>query len=217
MVFETFGMKRNLTLATFGVGLLALVGGYFCPSPFFQAFLINISSSFLAIGSGLLIVNIYLERQARKGAVKSLLVLSNEAIAEFHNLWLDLIWAKMGSEGYDQTVQGYIKAGGKPEALKESARLDIYNAVNANKALQSAVDKLETTLTELSRLVGWDLDPRVLEASLDARLAIGRLKAVEMDDSAKSRDMVTENIIATDLYSGRARVLLMELAEVGEP
>src|SRR6266849_848248 len=193
-------MKRNLTLAAFGVAILALVGGYLCRSPFFQTFLINLSSSFIAIGCGLLVINIYLERQARKGAVKSLLLLSNEAIAEFHNLWLDLAWARLGSEGYSECVQGYVKAGGKPEALKESIRLEIYNAVKGSTGLQPAVDKLETSLTELSRLIGWDLDPRVLEASLDARLAIGRFKAVPMDDSTVSRDAITEHIMDTDIH-----------------
>jgi hypothetical protein len=195
---------------------LTLTLAYFCSSPFWQAFLTNASASFLAIGFGLILVNIYLEKSARKGAVKSLLVLSNRAMVSFHNKWLDLCWAKFGRDEFGKIGQEYIESDGKPEALKQSVRKDIYDLVKNSNDLRSSIENLEESLTELSRMAGWDLDARLLEACLDARISISRFKSIEFDGSEADIDKVTEHIFDIDIHIQNARSLLMDLAGISD-
>jgi hypothetical protein len=63
-------------------------------------------------------------------------------------------------------------------------------------------------------MAGWDLDARLLQSCLDARISIGRLKSTKLDDSPEAKDKVTEHILDVDLHTGTARALLMNLAGV---
>ena len=154
---------------------------YVCPQPFWQSVLINTSTSFLALGIGLIFVNIYLERNSRKDAVRSLLILSDQAIATYHNTWLDLCWAKFGRDRFSEITVEYIKSNGAPEGLQRVVR-DLYTLVKDNAVLISKLESLENALTELSRMAGWDLDARLLKACLDARISISRLREITMLD-----------------------------------
>jgi hypothetical protein len=142
-------MKTLLALICFASMAICLALGYVCTIPFWQAFLINASTSFLALGVGLILVNIYLERSARKGAVKSLLVLSNRAITDFHNPWVRLCWARFGRDEYGKIGREYIKAKGKPQALRQEVRDGFYELVKNHPELMSTVESLEESLIEL--------------------------------------------------------------------
>lgn len=125
-------MKQMLVVVSFGMMALLLVGAYYCPNAFWQAVGINAATSFMALGIALIFVNVYLERSARRGAVKSLLVLSNQAIAEFHNAFLDICWAKFGRDEWGQIGREYINAQGQPEALRQEVRRFLYNTAKSN-------------------------------------------------------------------------------------
>jgi len=170
----------------------------------------------MALGVGLIFVNIYLERHARRGAVKSLLVLSNLAIAEFHNAFLNLCWARFGRDEWGKIQEEYINAGGKPTSLRQDVRDFLYETTKSNEELKAKLGKLLDTLTELARMVGWDLDARLLQACLDARIASGRLKDVKHDDSEDSKNSATEHLLDIDYHSGVARHLLMTIAGVSD-
>lgn len=209
-------MKRILILVSFAFAAGALAAAYYCKDTFWQAVAINVSTTFLGIGFGVIAVNIYLERNSRKGAVRSLLVLSHESIAEFHNLLLDICWAKYGRDGWKKILAEYAEAKGKPEALRQEVREALYEIMKNNHTVKNRIDILEETLTELSRLVGWDLDASLLKACLDSRIAISRLKSVVMDDSPKAIDATTEHLLDSDHHSQRARRILMEMAGIKE-
>src|SRR6266446_8117696 len=128
-------MKRLLVAIALGLMAVLLTGAYFCHSPFWQAVLINAATSFMALGVGLIFVNIYLERHARKGAVRSLLVLSHTAIGDFHDALLDIGWARFGRDQWGNFIKEYMDAGGQPEALRQEVRDFLYNTVKDNTAL----------------------------------------------------------------------------------
>jgi hypothetical protein len=206
--------KRVIAIGAFGAAALTLYVAQSIKDAFWQNVAVEVFGLFLAVGVGLLIVNIFLESQARQDAVRSLLMLANDAIKDFHNDWMDLVWAKFGREDYGKIGEEYMRAKGKPEALKQSVRSDIYFIVKGNAALISRLEVLEETMTEVSRMGGWSLDASLLAACLDARRSIGRLKRATFDDSDKSKDFVTEQILDTDIRSTRARRRLMELAGI---
>lgn len=210
-------MKNKTKLITgafiFAAGCL-VVSRYHCTSEFWQSFLVNLSTSFIEIGVGLIVINIYLERDARKGAVTSLLLLSNQSLAEFHNLLLDLCWARFGRDDWNKLVDEYMNADGKPEALKQSARDGLYEIFTTSPVLQQKIQSLENAFVELSRMAGWDLDAQLLKACLDTRISIGKLQNVVLDGSDTAKNKVTEYMLDIDLHSGAARSMLMELAGI---
>jgi hypothetical protein len=193
---------------------LKAVAAYWCPIQFWQSFLVNASTSFIALGVGLIVVNIYLERDSRRSAVESLLTLTIPVISSFHNTWFEMCWAKFGLERFAEIGVEYIKSGGKPECLQRVVRDDLYRVVKNNANLATKLDSLENTLIELSGMAGWDLDARLIGACLDARKSISRLKEVNRDDSEQATTSITEHILDTDLYSQKALNRLAELAGV---
>ena len=205
-------MKRSLILGSLLLAGVAFYFGTQTSDPFYQNIISEIFGTFVSLALGLIIVNVYLESAAKRQAVRSLFQLCNESIARFHNQWLNLCWAKFGRDGFTELGLEYIKSSGKPQALKKDVRDAIYNLVKGNTSLLLLIDRLEETMTELSRMAGWSLDPNLLSACLEARLAIARLKASTWDDTDATIDHVTEHIIDVDLMSQHARHILITLS-----
>ena len=207
-------MKLTLTIISFVLMVAALIIAWFLKSKFWESVAINAATSFMALGVGLIFVNIYLERHARKGAVRSLLVLSHTAIGDFHDALLDIGWARFGRDQWGNFIKEYMDAGGQPEALRQEVRDFLYNTVKDNTALARKIDKLEETLAELSRMVGWDLDPQLLQHCLDSRIAVAHLKRTDSDGSAAAKDQVTEHLLDADIQSQIAQRILMDIAGI---
>lgn len=206
--------KRLIALGAFGAAALTLYLARIITDTFWQEVALHVFALFLALAVGVIIVNVLLENRARQNAVRSLLFLAHDAVKDFHNEWMDLVWAKFGREDYGKIGDEYFKAKRKPEALKQSVRSDIYFIVKGNAALLARLEVLDEAMTELSRLGGWSLDPSLLSSCLDARRSIGRIKRAAFDDRDESKDYVTEHILDTDIHSTRARRRLMELAGI---
>lgn len=209
-------MKKKLVFICFGSMIITIFSAYFIPSAFFQNIVINIGTTFFALGVGLILVNIYLENKAKKGAVKSLFVLVQKSIAEFHNYLLNVGWAKYGSEGFGEIIVEYVKSNGNPQSIKKDNRLFFYDLVKNDREILTKVEILQNNLTELSRLIGWNLDYNLLEAILDARISIGKLKETILNDSDESIDYATEHLLDVDLRTQNARSLLLRLADIAE-
>jgi hypothetical protein len=207
-------VKNLMVLVSTVLMAACLALAWFVKSKFWEAFLINASTSFLALGVGLIFVSIYLEKNARRGAVKSLLVLSQTAIGNVHNDFLNAAWAKFGRDRFGEIVKEYVGAKGAPQALEHQVRESMYDIVKNNKQLMARIEKLEEALVELSRMAGWDLDARLLRECLEARIAINRLKAVELDDSDEAKNGATEHLFDTDLHTQAAYHMLRELAGI---
>jgi len=207
-------LKLLLALLIALSGLASLVGSFYLTTPQWQGFAVGMAGNLIAVAIGIVLVNQYLESSARKGAVKALLMLSEQAIAAFHNRWVTLCWSKFGRDGYGKIGEEYLTANGKPDALKDEVRRDIYDIYVANPEIQNLVKALDEALAELSRLAGWSLDNSLLEESLKARISVSKLLSVVLDGSVDSRKLITEHVLDIDLFTGAARQRLMELAGV---
>lgn len=209
-------MKRWMTAIAFGAAGLFAVGGSVLPAGYWQGVVASSSASFLILGVGLLFVNVYLERSARQGAVKSLFILANTSIATFHNYFLDRCWAQFGRDEWLALHMDYLRANGKPEAMRQDARQFLYDLFESDTQFRTNLVDLEEMLVELTRLVGWDLDAELLEHCLDARACIAQARALPLDNTAASINQVTEHVLDADLHSQRVRDLLLKIAGVSE-
>ncbi|QUX95081.1 MULTISPECIES: hypothetical protein [unclassified Marinomonas] len=209
-------MKIKFVVGCFLIAAAFLFGAYFSNPSFWQAVLINTGTSFIALGIGLVLVNIYLEQNARKGAVKSLFVLSNSAIAGVHNHFLNTCWAKFGRDEFGKIIDEYVKSNGNPKSLKLEVREYFYELVKNDRALFNHLDSMAESLTELSRLVGWSLNASLLESSLNSRIAINKLKELDLDDSEDAKNSATEYLLDADLKGQETRHILLKLADIEE-
>jgi hypothetical protein len=207
-------MKTKLAFLCLVSGAAIAVGAYFIAHTLLQSFLLGLSTNVIALGIGILIVNRVLENDARKSAVRSLLILSERAISDFHNPWLSICWSKVGREEYGRVTTEYLKSGGKPTALKEQDRKIIYELYKLNPVIHQKVAALDETLVELSRMAGWSLSPELLTYCLQARISISRLRAQALDDSLDAQTSVTEHMFDIDAHSGLARSELQQLAGI---
>jgi hypothetical protein len=207
-------MKTLFVFISFGLMAIALCAGYFLTDKFWEAVAINAGTSFMTMGVALIFINIYLERNARRGAVKSLLILSQKSIVQFNNTLLDLCWAKFGRDEWGKIGQEYLNSNGKPESLRQDVRSFLYELAKTNTDFKDKLDKMLDTLTELSRLVGWDLDANLLESCLNSRISIGRLKEINYNDSEDAKKDATEHIMDTQIRSNDTLDLLKTLAGI---
>ncbi len=201
-------------------GLLTIVSGavaYFAPLAFWQPLLINVATFFCALAIGLVVVNIYLDKESKRGAVISLLQLSHGAIAEFHNHFLDFVWTKFGKDEWDEVVTGYAKSDGDAMTIKPGFRRWIYDLAktDANK-LGPLLQSLDSSMQEIISLVGWSLDANLLAYALRTRNAIRLYRGIPLDDTDEAASKVTEQLIDIDLQSQFARRRLLEISEIDE-
>jgi hypothetical protein len=210
-------MKAKFIWGTSLLALAAGVGAYFAPSSFWQPLLINVATTFLAVAVGIVIVNIYLDKASRRGAVMSLLQLSDAAIIDFHDHVLDLVWTKFGKDEWGELVDGYVASGGDAMTIKPGFRRWIYDLVNADQSkLGPLIQSLDSSLQEIISLVGWSLDADLLACALRARNAIRLYRGIPFDDTDEACAKTTEHLIDIFLQSQFARRRLMEISELDD-
>ena len=209
-------MKLKIAAGLAILAVAALAIAFLFTSAVWQSFFAGLSSSLLVAAIGVIAVNIYFESHARKNAVGALFILSQRAIAEFHNLLLNLAWAEFGRETYGGIQQEFIKSKMEPTALKKDVRNAIYKIYTNSPELRQNMLSLEASLAELSRMIGWSLDANILGACLAARTAIAELSATQLDGSEKAIDQVTARLFQVDMLSQSARGNLMQIAGIAE-
>lgn len=207
-------MKIKLAIGSFLLAVPPLYVGLGSTNPVWQSFFAGLSSSLVVLGVGILAVNLYLESASRRDAVKALFMLSQEAIADFHNDWLDGCWAEFGRDTYGKIADEFLAAKLEVNALQKEVRNKIYGIYANSPTLQKRVIDLESTLAELTRMTGWSLDANLLTASLIARTQIAKLKSIALDGSDNSINQVTECLFRIDGHTQASRSTLMKLAGV---
>lgn len=208
-------MKTKLVWITGVLSVVSGTGAYFSPATFWQPLLINISTTFLAVAIGIVIVNIYLDKASRRDAVLSLLQLSDRAIVDFHDHLLGLVWTKFGKDEWGEILDGYVESGGDPMTVKPGYRRWVYDLAKADSSkLGPLIQSLDNSLQEIISLVGWSLDADLLAFALRARNAIRLFRGIPLDDSDEACSKITEHLIDLDLQSGLARRRLVDISEV---
>jgi len=206
-------MKRHLVLICIAFAGAIGLGAYFAPETFWQPLLINLATVFFGASLAILLVNIYLERDARKQAVQALLALASEGIGDFHNTFLDIIWTKFGKDDFGDPRTKYKKADGDIMVLTPEQRKGVYDLAKEHQTrLNPLLERLDQSLAEAVALVGWSLDHRFLTQALQARSAIRRYRSIDLDDSDESIQNAAKRIIDIDTCSADAYHILKELS-----
>lgn len=208
-------MKRYMIAASVLAALATATAAFFAPEKFWQPLLINVATTFLALALGVIAVNIYLERDIRRDAVRSILSLANEAIANFHNTFLDLMWSQFSKDEFGEMRDKYMKAHGDIMVLAPESRQRLYDSAKQKSAeVAPLLQKLDETLSEITALVGWNMDARVLQQALQARTSIRKYRAIALDDKPETVGRIAKHLLDIDTFSATVHRLLEELGQI---
>jgi hypothetical protein len=170
----------------------------------------------LSLALGVLAVNLYLEGHKKRSAVISLLQLSNDEIASFHNNLLDVFLGVFGAEEFASIVKIYIGSNGMIHAIRPQDRSQMYEAVSKHSSvIKPHIDALSQTLSDLIFLVGWDLDASLLAGALSAKHSMKSLLKLDLKDAAKADD-ICEHIIDLEIHTQSVRNQLLKIAGITE-
>lgn len=207
-------MKKYLVQVNLILSLATGVGAYYSIAEFWQPLLINLATTFFAAALGILVVNIYLERDSRKSAVRALLTLSQEGIADFHNAFLDMVWTKFGKNDFGELRDKYSDAGGDIMVLTPENRKSLYDISDENQnRIGPLLEKLDQALSETTNLVGWSLDADFLSQAIQARNSIRAYRVLEHDGSEEAINGVAEHLIDIDTFSSTAYHILKRVSK----
>lgn len=208
-------LKEKLIWINAVLFVAAGVGAHFAPILFWQPMLINLSTTFFAIAAGVIVVNIYLDRDSRRGAVVSLLQLSDRAIADFHDAFLEMVWTRFGKDEWDEIIDGYVRGNGDVMTIKPGYRKWLYElAKDRRDKFSPMIQDLDDSLQEIISLVGWSLDAELLAFALRGRNAIRLYRGIPYDDTDEAEAKITEHLIDMNLQASFARSRLMDLSGI---
>lgn len=197
--------------------IVCAIAAYRVSEPFWQPLFISASTVFFASAWGVLLINIYLDIRSRRDAVTALYLISEDALLNVHNNFLDLMWSRFGRARFAEIVDQYTSNDGDPQALSPEDRDKFYREISDNREEVLAVmNDLEKTLDELCRLAGWNLDARILASALFSRKAISKFRSVEFDDTDESKLSVVEQLFDADIHASDVRDRLLKLARLNE-
>jgi hypothetical protein len=207
--------KRVIVFAGFFFSFLCAYLGFKFPTGFWQTLMVNLATTFLALALAVIVVNLYLEHRKKREAVRALLLVSNDAIAEFHNTFLQFLWTSYSKSDFKKIRDDYINANGDPDAVSPDNRAKIYElAKNNSKQFTTLVENLDQSLSELTSLVGWGLDVDLLAHILKSRFTIRKFRKVQFDDTPETKKHVCEALLDIDSFTQFARNKLKEIGDV---
>jgi hypothetical protein len=193
------GKEVVLAAASFtaGVGMAAAA---FWVEGYWRSMLLDLGMVFVTLAAGLIVVNLYLDRSARKSAMEPLIELIETSIQEHHNDLMDKAWERIGKPQFNQLVDRYLENDRDPLALTPDERDAIYNLVKFNREnLALLHHRLEEDLRELALIMGWSFDPKILEHVFRCRYSIARMRNVSFDDSDAAKREVSGLLLNIDL------------------
>jgi hypothetical protein len=193
------GKEVGLSLTSFAVGASIAAGAYFTEG-YWQSMLLDLAIAFVALGAGLMVINFYLDMRARKSALEPMLELVEESIQQHHNDLMDRAWASIGKPQFSDLVDRYVERGRDPLALTPSERDAIYEMVKSDRDnLHRLQDHLDEQLKELTLILGWSFDPRILQHAFSCRSAIARMRTLDFDDTDATKREVCQMFLDIDI------------------
>jgi len=193
------GKEIFLAVASFMAGVAVAAGAYWTEG-YWESLLLDVAVMFAALGAGLIVVNLYLDRSARKAAMEPLIELIENSIQQHHNDLMDKAWETIGKPQFNDLVDRYLEHGRDPLALRPDERDALYEMVKSNREnLSSLHDKLEADLKELALIMGWAFDPKILEHVFRCRYSIARMRTVSFDDSDSAKREVAGLVLDIDI------------------
>jgi hypothetical protein len=188
----------TLLLGTILIIAASVFAGYW------QGLMLNLGTGFLGLSVALLIVNYLLAKEEKKKAAVPLLRMVAPAISEFHNdHFIAPGHLAFGMPGFQDLFDAYESNHRRPEALSPPQRDGLYELIKQHR--EHALPVLNTVhdqLKEMTSLLGWSFSPKIVTASLDARLNIVKFRNLMLDDKDATKLRACELYLDIDAACG---------------
>jgi hypothetical protein len=194
--------KRYIILSLLAA-IIAATAGYFTQG-YWQALLINLSTTFLGLSIGLIVINHFLNRQEKRQAAIPMLEMIHPYVSELHNdHFIDPGRLKFGIPGFNALIDAYEQNGRTPAALSPEQRNGLYDLIKEHR-LQATLlmDTIHDQLKEMTSLLGWSFSPRIITVSMRARLEIIKFKTLDFSDSDEAKLRACELYLDIDSICG---------------
>jgi len=181
---------------------IALAIGAAYSNPYWQALLINLSTTALGLAIALIVINVYLDRSARREAVRPLLKLIAPAIGAHHNDLIHAAWDRFGKPQFGEIAKRYTENNGDPRALTPDERNSLYDIIKTNRdRVLDLLGRIDNDLRELVVIIGWSFDPDILKHAFSCRYAISQLRIITFDDSNDAKLAICEQFLDADMMA----------------
>lgn len=190
---------RILSLSSLLLTAALSIGAYYT-ADFWRDFALMLAGAFFSLGIGLYLANVYLSHDERARAAAPLLAMIDPDIAKFHNeYFIKPGRLAFGTPGFNAAIGAYEKNGRKPESLSPEQRDKFYEIIIQNKdAILPLLDRIHSSLAEVSAILGWSFSPSVMRIVLDARVTLTRFKALSFGGSIDEKLKACKGFIDLD-------------------
>lgn len=190
---------QRITAISSVVALASLVGSYWLTN-YWQALVLSVGSAVLSVAIALVAVNRILLGAEKKYAAVPLFEFIQPTIHRLHNdLFVELGRTSLGKEQFEGMIGLYQKHQRSPQAFTPKQREDLYKMISGVRdELIAVYDLLSEQLRELTSMVGWSFDPKLMGLALKARLKAANFKSLPFDDADQSQQKIIEAYLDID-------------------
>lgn len=215
-------MSKELfwTIAFALLGMVSAFGGKHISDSYWSSYVANISVTLIGVSIGLFLVNHYLNREAKKAAVQSLLRMIAPSIQQYHNDLVSEAWGTFGRPQWAEMIQRYVAQDGDPLAFNPTERDQIYAMIKKDEIkYKQKLKELDSEMRELVSILGWSFDPSILASAFNCRYAIVKFCAISFDDSIDSKKAALEHfldaeIMATEVHDDLAKLVGLKIKDI---
>lgn len=204
---------ERLAYLPLAASLAAGVGGYYLPAGYIQDLILGLCTTLLGLGLGIILVNKYLSASDKRIAAIPLLKLIHPNIIRLHNdLFLEAGRSAFGKDKLESLIDILQKHKRSAQAFTPQDRDALYTHIMSMRAdLIEQYDLLGDQFRELSTIIGWSFDPRIVAAALEARLQFAAFKTARYadDTSPEEKIKVIEAFFNGEAASGKVLELLI--------
>lgn len=195
-----------MKLTAKGIGTVAIIGalaafaGAYWLCGYWQNLSISLASVAMSLGAAVLIVNHFILSSDKKLAAKPLAKLIAPNVHKFHNdLFIQNGRDTFGKEKFESLLGIYAKHKGNPEAFSPEDLKAIYESVKKQKDdVAKVFDLLQEQFKELTIMLGWSFDTKIISGAFEARINYATFKAAAWDDSKESQLIIVEAFMDAD-------------------
>ncbi len=108
------------------------VVSYHIDNIYWQTLILNMSSALIQLVLGMVIVNLYLDKDSKKRVATAFLSSAGNRIAAYHNMFLELLWNEFGQKRWGEILDSYIESECMPMSISAEDQQKFYTVIKDN-------------------------------------------------------------------------------------
>lgn len=172
----------------FGIGIAVIYLGSIL-TDYAQGVALSFGTTLLGFGIALFVVNGLLDSSDKRLAAFPLLKMMARSVSHYHNnLFIENCRLAFGKEEFSKLIDTYQKHKNDPKAFSPEQRDRLYGIITDNEdELKQTVEKLGRELEEVSNIIGWSFNPKIMRDCLEVRLNSREFCDMDFDSDVNTK------------------------------